>query len=77
MDGLLAPALQVEAEKAFAANPDYFTKYTQEQKEDVLATLRENAKESVEYQMEAGGLVPQTLDIVRKLSKNKIKQIKF
>ena len=73
MDGLLAPALQVEAEKAFAANPDYFTKYTQEQKEDVLATLRENAKESVEYQMEAGGLVPQTLDIVRKLSKNKTK----
>ena len=72
MDGLLAPALQVEAEKALAANPDYF-RSTQETKEQVLATLRENAKKSVEYQMEAGGLVPQTLDIVRKLSKNKTK----
>ena len=77
MDGLLAPALQVEAEKAFAANPDILRKYSRT-KEDILATLRENAKESVEYQMEAGGLVPQTLDIVRKLSRKiKLKQMKF
>ena len=72
MDGLLAPALQIEAEKAIIANPDYF-RSTQETKEQVLATLRENAKESVEYQMETGGLVPQSLDIVRKLSRSKTK----
>ena len=72
MDGLLAPALQIEAEKAIIANPDYF-RSTQETKEQVLAKLRENAKESVEYQMEAGGLVPQSLDLVRKLSRNKTK----
>jgi hypothetical protein len=70
MDGLLAPALQIQAELALAANPDYFTS-SQEDKEEVLSIVRENAKAMVIRQMESGGAVPQSMDIVRKLARDK------
>lgn len=70
MDGLLAPALQIQAELAYAANPDYFES-SQEKKEQVLQKIRENAKDMVEAQMETGGVVPQSMDIVRKLNSKK------
>ena len=66
MDGMLAPALQIQAELALIANPDYF-KSSQSDKEKVLEKLRSNAKAMVISQMESGGQVPQTMDIVRKL----------
>ena len=70
MDGLLAPALQIQAELALAANPDYFTS-SQEKKEQVVEKITFNAKAMVLDQMENGGAVPQSMDIVRRLSKNK------
>jgi hypothetical protein len=70
MDGLLAPALQIQAELALAANPDYFTS-SQEKKEQVVKKISDNAKAMVLDQMENGGVVPQSMDIVRRLSRNK------
>ena len=71
VDGLLAPALQIQAELAMAANPDYFTSYSQEEKEQVVKKISDNAKAMVLDQMENGGVVPQSMDIVRRLSRNK------
>ena len=70
VDGLLAPALQIQAELALAANPDYFTS-SQEKKEQVVKKISDNAKAMVLDQMENGGVVPQSMDIVRRLSRNK------
>lgn len=72
MDGLLAPALQIQAELALAANPDYFSAgFSQEKKEQVIKTIRDNAKDMVIAQMETGGVVPQSMDVVRRLSSKK------
>jgi hypothetical protein len=71
VDGLLAPALQIQAELAMAANPDYFTSYSQEEKEQVVKKISDNAKAMVLDQMENGGVVPQSMDIVRRLSSKK------
>lgn len=72
MDGLLAPALQIQAELALAANPDYFSAgFSQEKKEQVIKTIRDNAKNMVIAQMETGGVVPQSMDVVRRLSSKK------
>jgi hypothetical protein len=70
MDGMLAPALQIQSEMAMAKYPDYF-KMRQDQKELVLNEIREGAKAMVVNQMENGGQVPQTMDVVRKLSNKK------
>ena len=70
MDGMLAPALQIQSEMAMAKYPDYF-KMRQDQKELVLNEVREGAKAMVVNQMENGGQVPQTMDVVRKLSSKK------
>lgn len=70
MDGLLAPALKIQAERALAKYPDYF-EMRQDQKEIVLGEVREGAKKMVIDQMETGGQVPQTMDIVRRLSGKK------
>jgi hypothetical protein len=43
----------------------------QDQKELVLNEVREGAKAMVVNQMENGGQVPQTMDVVRKLSNKK------
>ena len=72
VDGLLAPALQIQAELALAANPDYFSaSFSQEKKEAVVKKISDNAKAMVLDQMENGGVVPQSMDIVRRLSRNK------
>ena len=72
VDGLLAPALQIQAELALAANPDYFSAgFSQEKKEAVVKKISDNAKAMVLDQMENGGVVPQSMDIVRRLSRNK------
>jgi hypothetical protein len=71
VDGLLAPALQIQAELAMAANPDYFTSYSQEEKEQVVKKISDNAKAMVLDQMENGGVVPQSMDVVRRLSNKK------
>ena len=70
MDGMLAPALQTQSELAMAKYPNYF-KMRQDQKELVLNEVREGAKAMVVNQMENGGQVPQTMDVVRKLSSKK------
>ena len=72
VDGLLAPALQIQAELALAANPDYFSEgFSQEKKEQVVKKISDNAKAMVLDQMENGGVVPQSMDIVRRLSGKK------
>ena len=70
MDGMLAPALQTQSELAMAKYPNYF-KMRQDQKELVLNEVREGATAMVVNQMENGGQVPQTMDVVRKLSSKK------
>ena len=70
MDGMLAPALQIQAELALIANPDFFES-PQADKEKVIGILTTNAKTMVIDQMENGGQVPQSMDIVRKLNSNK------
>ena len=70
MDSLLAPALQIQAEKAMAKYPKYF-EMKQDEKELVLNEVRTGAKDMVLRQMETGGQVPQSMDIVRRLSQKK------
>jgi hypothetical protein len=70
IDGLLAPELQIQAERALAANPDYFTS-SQEKKEQIIKKIANNAKASVLDQMENGGIVPQSMDVVRRLNSKK------
>ena len=73
-NALLAPELQLQADLAMDKYPNFFG-MKQDQKEQILGEIRKKAKAGVERVLDRGGVVPETMNLVRQLTSQKSKTL--